>query len=104
VRLKAGNHTELTLPAGHNTGIVLLRGSVSLNVTERLQGEAQLAILSADGERVMLGAKEDTILLVLTGKRIDEPVVSYGPFVMNTREEIMQAVQDYNAGKMGHLH
>jgi quercetin 2,3-dioxygenase len=103
VRLKAGNHAELTLPDGHNTGIVLLKGKVSVNVTEQLEGEAQLAVLSAEGERVTLYAREDTTLLVLSGEPINEPVVSYGPFVMNTREEIMQAVQDYNAGKMGQL-
>jgi redox-sensitive bicupin YhaK (pirin superfamily) len=51
----------------------------------------------------LIEAKEDTNLLILSGEPINEPVFSYGPFVMNTRDEIMQAVQDYNDGKMGHL-
>ena len=56
-----------------------------------------------EGDRIVLKAKEDTTLLILSGEPIHEPVFSYGPFVMNTREEILQAVADYQAGRMGHL-
>jgi quercetin 2,3-dioxygenase len=103
VRLKAGGQTELSLPAGHNAAIVLLKGNVVLNSSESLAGEAEIALLSNAGERVAVEAKEDTTLLVLSGEPIHEPVVNYGPFVMNTSEELMQAVEDYRAGKMGHL-
>lgn len=103
VRLHGGTQTELNLPAGHNTAVVLLKGDVAVNASQHLQGEAQLALLSAAGERVPLDARQDSVLLVLSGEPIGEPVASYGPFVMNTREELMQAVNDYNAGKMGHL-
>jgi quercetin 2,3-dioxygenase len=103
VRLKAGSLAQLNLADGHNTGIVLLRGSVQVNTTQTVEGEAKLVLLSAEGEAVRLYAKQDSILLVLSGEPIDEPVASYGPFVMNTRDEIRQAVSDYNAGKMGHL-
>jgi len=103
VRLKAGGRTRLSLPAGHNAAVVLLTGEVVLNLVERLEGEAKIALLSPEGEGVSFGAKADSILLVLSGEPINEPVASYGPFVMNTRAELMQAVQDYNAGKMGHL-
>jgi redox-sensitive bicupin YhaK (pirin superfamily) len=103
VRLKAGGLAQLSLPDGHNAGIVLLRGTVQVNTTQIVEGEAKLALLSAEGEAVRLYAKQDSILLVLSGEPIDEPVASYGPFVMNTRDEIRQAVSDYNAGKMGHL-
>jgi redox-sensitive bicupin YhaK (pirin superfamily) len=74
-----------------------------VNTTQTVEGEAKLALLSAEGDAVRLYAKQDSILLVLSGEPIDEPVASYGPFVMNTRDEIRQAVSDYNAGKMGHL-
>lgn len=103
VRLKAGTQSELQLPSGHNSGIVLLKGDVRLNLSTVLSGEAKIAILSADGDRVAFDARQDSTLLVLTGEPINEPVASYGPFVMNTEEELVQAVQDYRAGKMGHL-
>lgn len=103
VRLKAGHQTELPIPAGHNAAVVLLKGNVVLNSAQQLKGEAQIALLSVAGESIALDIKEDTVLLVLSGEPINEPVVSYGPFVMNTREEILEAVSDYQAGKMGHL-
>ncbi len=102
VRLKAGHEAALDLPAGHNTAVVVLKGRVGLDAVHEVQ-EAQLGLLSATGERVSLAAKEDSVLLVLSGEPIGEPVASYGPFVMNTKEELMQAVQDYQAGRMGHL-
>jgi quercetin 2,3-dioxygenase len=103
VRLKAGNQTELSLPAGQNAAVVLLKGNVIVNSGEQLQGEAKIALLSPEGEQVTFDVKEDTTLLILSGEPIHEPVFSYGPFVMNTREEILEAVADYQAGKMGHL-
>ncbi len=103
VILKSGERYELALPEGHNAGLVLRQGHVTVNGTEVLQGEAQIATLSQEGGSVTLEAKVDTSLLVLSGEPIDEPVASYGPFVMNTKAELMQAVDDYRAGKMGHL-
>ena len=103
VRLKAGNQTELSLPAGQNTAVVLLKGNVTVNSAGQLQGEAKIALLSPEGDQVTFDVKEDTTLLILSGEPIHEPVFSYGPFVMTTREEILEAVADYQAGKMGHL-
>lgn len=103
VILKAGERFELPLPEGHNAAVVLRKGDVLLNGTERLRGEALIAPLSEEGDTVSLEAKTDTQLLILSGEPIREPVASYGPFVMNTREELQQAVEDYRAGRMGHL-
>jgi hypothetical protein len=103
IRLTGGNEAELKLPDGHNTALVLLRGDIVINSSQRLKGEAQLALLGAPGERVALNAAQDSVLLVLSGEPIHEPVASYGPFVMNTRAEIRQAIEDYSAGKMGRL-
>lgn len=101
--LKAGEHFELPLPEGHNAAVVLRKGEVLLNGDELLHGEAQIAPLTSEGDSVLLEAKADTQLLILSGEPIDEPVASYGPFVMNTQEELRQAVADYRAGRMGHL-
>jgi redox-sensitive bicupin YhaK (pirin superfamily) len=103
LRLKAGFATKLSLPDGHNAAVILLKGDVALNGSETLQGEARIATLSVDGEGILLEPKEDSTLLVLSGEPIDEPVASYGPFVMNTQEELVQAFQDYKSGQMGHL-
>jgi hypothetical protein len=103
VILKAGERFELPLPEGHNAAVVLRKGEVLLNGKDSLQGEAQIAPLSTEGNSVTLEAKAETQLLILSGEPIHEPVASYGPFVMNTREELGQAVEDYRAGRMGHL-
>jgi quercetin 2,3-dioxygenase len=103
LKLEAGASADLPLPAGFNSGLVLLRGNVAINGSQVIRGEAQLALLSPAGDRVAISANEESIILVLSGEPINEPVASYGPFVMNTREELQQAVRDYQAGKMGHL-
>ena len=103
VILKAGERFELPLPDGHNAAVVLRKGDVLLNGMDHLSGEALIAPLTEEGDSVTLDAKADTQLLILSGEPILEPVESYGPFVMNTREEIHQAVEDYRAGRMGRL-
>jgi len=103
VIVKAGERVEIALPEGHQAAVVLRKGDVSLNKGSSLTGEARIATLSASGGSVTIDAKEDSTLLVLSGEPIDEPIASYGPFVMNTREELVQAMEDYKAGKMGRL-
>ena len=103
VRAKAGERFAIALPAGQNSAVVLLKGKVTLNGTAKLEGEAQIAVLSPDGDGVSIDAADDSTLLVLSGEPINEPVANYGPFVMNTHEELTQAVKDYRDGKMGHL-
>jgi redox-sensitive bicupin YhaK (pirin superfamily) len=103
LQLAAGGRAELELPEGYNTAVVLLKGSALLNGHDELDGEAKIAIFGAEGTSVSIEAREDSKLLVLNGEPIREPVASYGPFVMNTQRELMQAVEDYRAGRMGHL-
>lgn len=102
VRLEAGAKGELTLPAGQNSAIVLLRGELAANGAE-LKGQAQIAPLGTSGETVLLEAKAESLVLVLSGEPIHEPVASYGPFVMNTEAELRQAFEDFRAGRMGRV-
>ncbi|RZU41424.1 hypothetical protein BDD14_2946 [Edaphobacter modestus] len=103
VELKAGERVELAIPEGHNTAVVLRKGDVSINGSTKLSGEARIATLGRDGDTLTLQAASDSHLLLLSGEPINEPVASYGPFVMNTREEISQAVQDFQSGRFGKL-
>ncbi|NOS82817.1 MAG: pirin family protein [Nitrospira sp.] len=102
LQLKAGKLVVLALPEGHNTSIFVLRGLASVNGSEKA-GEAELVVCTRNGSQVTIDAHENSRLLVMAGEPIEEPIARYGPFVMNTRAELMQAAQDYQAGKMGHL-
>ena len=102
VRLPAGAAADLRLPAGHTTALFVLKGKVLVNGTEAAT-EAELVLFGRDGETVSVKAESDTTILVLDGKPIDEPVVGYGPFVMNTQQEIRQALADYQDGTLGSI-
>ena len=97
VRLDADTEVSLPLPAGHNAMIAVLSGHVTVGETG--VGEAEIARFSTEGEGVTLRADGDSMLLVMTGEPIDEPVFGYGPFVMNSEAEIRQAVDDFNSGR-----
>src|ERR1700733_1591250 len=96
-RVKGPATGKLSLPVGHNSAIVLLHGEVVVNGSSTLKGIAQLAHLSASGETVLLEAKAQSLVLILSGEPINEPVASYGPFVMNSQAELRQAAKDYRA-------
>ncbi|QBR01643.1 pirin family protein [Paraburkholderia pallida] len=103
VRLNAGRGATLTLPPGRTLALVVLRGQVRVNGDERVISDAQLVLLAQEGTDVELDAISDAIVLVLSGEPIDEPVVAHGPFVMNTTEEIREAVEDFNSGRFGRM-
>jgi quercetin 2,3-dioxygenase len=102
LRVKAGHRTDVTVPAGFNTAVFVLQGEAVINGSGPVK-EAELARLDKTGERITVEATSDAILLVLSGEAIHEPIARYGPFVMNTQQEIVQAAHDYQAGLMGHL-
>ncbi|HVJ63362.1 MAG TPA: pirin family protein, partial [Tahibacter sp.] len=102
VRLNQGATTRLALPEGRTLALVVLRGTVLVNGAEVVR-EAQLVQFDRDGADVVVEANTDAMLLVLSGEPIDEPVVGYGPFVMNTDAEIAQAIDDFNEGKFGRM-
>ena len=101
IRLEAGARLKIPLRSGNNTGAYVLRGSLRMNGTT--VSEAEMAVLEEPGDAFRLEADTDSIVLLLSGAPIHEPVASYGPFVMNNSKELMQAVQDYEQGKMGTL-
>jgi redox-sensitive bicupin YhaK (pirin superfamily) len=96
-RIGAGERVELELPAGYTTLLAVLKGKVRVDGTEA--GPAVLVVLERAGTRAAIEASEDATVLVLNGEPIDEPVVGYGPFVMNSQDEIRQAFEDFHAGR-----
>jgi redox-sensitive bicupin YhaK (pirin superfamily) len=102
VELKKGGFVQIPLPSAHNAFIYLLDGK--LNVEGYGFAEALHAVVFAkDGEGITLKALEDTRILLMSGEPIGEKVVAHGPFVMNNETQILEAMRDYQMGKMGML-
>jgi quercetin 2,3-dioxygenase len=102
VRLNQGGIASFTLPEGHTVAVAVLKGTVQVN-GDAVAREAQLVLLDRKGGEIALEANGDTSLLILSGEPIDEPVVMHGPFVMNTADEIRQAMADFQNGKFGDI-
>ncbi|MEX0979411.1 MAG: pirin family protein [Pirellulales bacterium] len=102
LRLQPAAPIVLTFPAGYTTMLLVLKGSVLLNGQEEL-ADAELAVMDPAGEELTVQAARASTVLVLSGQPIDEPIVSYGPFVMNTEDEIQRAIEDYQSGRMGRI-
>ncbi|WP_455245181.1 pirin family protein [Petrachloros mirabilis] len=102
LQVSRGTKTMLPLPDGHNSSFFVLQGLVTVNGS-RPAGEAELVVCRREGSHVTLAAAEHSRLLIMSGRPIEEPIARYGPFVMNTKAELVQAVNDYQAGEMGHL-
>jgi redox-sensitive bicupin YhaK (pirin superfamily) len=93
---------ELHTPPLETFAIYVLRGSLIVNNEHRVQRH-QLVVFNNDGSSITLRCEEPGELLLLAGEPIAEPIAQYGPFVMNTEEELHQAVSDFREGKMGSL-
>lgn len=102
VQLKAGHTVTLPAPEGHTTVPLVYQGRVK-TADGQEAGDAEMIVYERDGAGVQLTGLADTTLLWLCGEPIDEPVVGYGPFVMNTPQEIQQAFVDFQTGRMGRL-
>jgi redox-sensitive bicupin YhaK (pirin superfamily) len=102
VRLDAAGQTELTVPDGYTTILVVLRGVLRVNGSEDLAA-AEVGLFDRERSVMRLESATDTTALVLSGEPIDEPIVGQGPFVMNSPQEIRDAMIDYQSGRMGHL-
>lgn len=102
VRMAAGHTVDLPQPEGWTTLVVMLAGTSQINGDGVLRA-TETATLSTAGQGVRIEANNDVKLLLLAGEPIDEPVVGYGPFVMNSREQIVQAIDDFNSGRFGQM-
>jgi hypothetical protein len=102
VRLNTGQRADFSVAQGRTLAVVVLRGTVQLNDSQILR-DAQLAVLDRHGEDFSIEANGDATLLVLSGEPLDEPIVGYGPFVMNTQQQISEAIDDFNSGRFAQV-
>ncbi|WP_120488775.1 pirin family protein [Bergeyella cardium] len=101
-KIKKGAKLEFCFPENYNTGLLVIEGSISINGTEKAPTD-HFVLMANDGEVFSIEASEDAIVLVLSGEPINEPIAAHGPFVMNTRKELVEAWDDFQAGKFGQL-
>ncbi|MHA3679430.1 pirin family protein [Yersinia enterocolitica] len=102
IRLNQGKSAEFSLPDGWNTALIVLRGTVQVN-GDAIARDAEMVLLDSAGSNVTIEANNDAVLLLLSGEPIDEPIIGYGPFVMNTQEQIAEAIADFNSGRFGSM-
>lgn len=100
IRLQPGAPLELPATAGWGVSLVVLRGTIRVDGGGRA-GAGQRVLLDREGEGLRIEADEAAVVLLLSGAPIDEPVVGYGPFVMNSQKEIVEAIHDFNNGRFG---
>lgn len=101
-KLNKGGKADFQFPANYNTALLVLKGNIVINGNEKTPTD-HLALMANDGETFEIEADEDAVVLILSGEPINEPIAAHGPFVMNTKEELMEAFSDFNNGKFGIL-
>ncbi|TLT08376.1 pirin family protein [Aliarcobacter thereius] len=100
--LKKGANVPFSFPENFTTALLVIEGSIKVNSKDDVPTD-HFVLFENYGENFIIQANEDSIILILSGEPINEPIVSHGPFVMNTKEEIAQAFEDFGKGKFGHL-
>jgi redox-sensitive bicupin YhaK (pirin superfamily) len=103
LRMKANSEFTLNFPADHNVTFYVLEGELTLNTNQTLK-QYDLVVFEQSVDEILLNAKADSKLLIMAGVPINEPMVTHGPFVMNSETEILEAMRDYQQGKMGFLY
>ncbi|WP_370900333.1 pirin family protein [Chryseobacterium gossypii] len=101
-KLTAGGKAEFAFPSEFNTAALVIEGSITVNGKDKAPTD-HLILFENEGEDFAIEADEDSIILIISGKPLNEPIYPHGPFVMNCKEEIMQALEDFNTGRFGYL-
>lgn len=101
-KLKSGGTAEFSFPARFNTGALVIEGDITVNGEDKVATD-YFVLFENEGETFTVTANEDSVVLIISGEPLNEPIFPHGPFVMNTREEIIQAFEDFNSGKFGYL-
>jgi redox-sensitive bicupin YhaK (pirin superfamily) len=101
LRLNAGAQFTTSTPANYNTALLIVKGSAEVN--GQSAPNHSFVLFENKGEEITIKATEDTIALLLSGEPINEPIFAYGPFVMNTKEEVMESIREAQSGKFGEL-
>lgn len=100
-RLKKGAKLHLSFPENYNTGFMIIEGTVTVN--GQTAAADHFVLFANDGTDIYMEATKESIVLIMSGEPIREPIVPYGPFVMNNKQEIVDAYDDWNSGKFGIL-
>jgi redox-sensitive bicupin YhaK (pirin superfamily) len=101
-KLNKGGKATFNFPENFNTALLVIEGNIKVNNSEEIKTDA-LGLFANEGEQFTIEATDDAVVLVLSGEPINEPIAAQGPFVMNTRAELIQAISDFNMGKFGYL-
>lgn len=101
-KLNSGAHAQFAFPAHYNTSLLVVEGKVNVNNSDIIETD-HFALFQNVGEDFTIEAIEDSVVLIMSGEPIREPIIAHGPFVMNTREELVQAFRDVQNGKFGDL-
>jgi quercetin 2,3-dioxygenase len=102
VKLNKNGRADFSFPSDYNTALLVIEGNITINGTEEV-GSDHFALFQNDGEEFGIHTDDGAVVLVMSGENLNEPIAAQGPFVMNTRQEIIQAFEDYQNGRFGFL-